>query len=93
VPMVGWPAKGISAAEVKISIFRSVGAVPICGRWRKTVSERLNSAEMACFCDCVRDSDSDAGTWTMATGFPAYRVLVNTSRVVNESCILTCWLR
>lgn len=49
--MVGWPAKGTSAMEVKMSIFSSLlVVVPSVGRCKKTISERLNSEAMDCFC-------------------------------------------
>ena len=70
MPMVGWPANGTSAWWVKMSIFLSVGAVPSSGRCRKTISERLNSEAIDCFCAFVRLGEMEAGTWTMATGFP-----------------------
>lgn len=66
---MGWPAKGTSAFEVKMSIFRKVEDGDE-GRSRKTISERLNSEAMDCFCICVRGGLRVAGTCIMATGFP-----------------------
>jgi len=40
------------------------------GRWRKTISERLNSEAMDCFWVCVSAGEMVAGTWIMATGLP-----------------------
>lgn len=59
----------------------------------KTISERLNSIAMDCFCACVSWDLNPEGTWTIAKGFPAYGVLVKTSRVVNLSSIraVVCW--
>ena len=83
--MVGWPAKGISAMLVKMSMEMVVEGVD-CS-CRKTISERLNSLAMDCFWDWVRVVDSSAGTRIMATGLPAYRVEVKTSRVVKDNFI------
>lgn len=77
---MGWPAKGTSAREVKISMVREGEVVPSAGRCRKTISERLNSADMCSFWACVRGVPE--GTWITARGLPAYRVEVKTSRVV-----------
>lgn len=66
---MGWPAKGTSAWEVKMSMCRS-GEVGSVGRCRKTISERLNSEAIDCFCVCVRVFLADAGTGMIATGFP-----------------------
>lgn len=57
--MVGWPANGTSACAVKISIFSELasgvgkGEVDAGGRCKNTISERLNSEAIACFCSCV----------------------------------------
>lgn len=56
--------------------------------WRKTVSERLNSAAMACFWASVRATFKDRGTLTTARGFPCRGVVVKTSRMEYESFIL-----
>lgn len=69
MPIVGWPAKGISAREVKMSIFLSDGLSP-SGRWRNTVSDKLNSEAMDCFWVWVRDVDRVDGTRIMARGLP-----------------------
>ena len=68
MPMVGWPANGTSASEVKMSMWRSVEGE--AGSCRKTISERLNSEAMDCFCCWVSESLASAGTEMMATGFP-----------------------
>lgn len=70
MPMVGWPAKGISAREVKMSIFLSDGLVPSSGRWRNTVSDKLNSEAMDCFWVWVREIDRVEGTRIMARELP-----------------------
>ena len=87
MPMVGWPAKGISATEVKISIGIIVGSSGLEG-WRKTVSERLNSLAMACFWVWVRVGEVEEGMRTIARGLPVYLVEVNTSRVRKVKAIL-----
>ena len=61
MPIVGWPAKGISATEVKMSIGTVVGSSE-AGEWRKTVSERLNSLAMACFRAWVKRGEGEEGT-------------------------------
>lgn len=83
--MVGWPANGISALEVKISIWTWLELAG--GSWRNTTSDRLNSDAIRCFCSWVRDGREVWGTGMMASGFPSYLVLVKTSTVVNESFI------
>lgn len=48
VPMVGCPAKGISAWEVNMSI--STCEESVGGSCKNTVSDRLNSDATRCFC-------------------------------------------
>jgi len=80
---VGWPANGNSSSGVKMSICHSDGE-DVADSWRNTVSERLNSLAMSCFCVCVMEFLRDEGICTIASGLPVKGVLVKTSRVVNE---------
>src|SRR6185312_13905205 len=79
VPILGWPANGISARGVKMRTC-AVCAAALGGR-TNVVSARLNSAATACIC---RD-DSSAASTTTARGLPPNCRSVNTSTVMNFS--------
>lgn len=86
MPIVGCPAKGISALDVKISTTNSFGfASGDTGRWRKTTSERLNSLAIRSFWTWERVVR--VGGRITARALPRYRVRVKTSRFVNGICI------
>ena len=79
VPMVGWPANGISRAGVKIRTRASQsGRV---GGSRNVVSEQFISRAMA----CISASESPAASNTTASGFPPKTRSVNTSTWTNRS--------
>src|SRR5579863_511034 len=74
-PTVGWPANGSSRLGVKILTRALLTA--FLGSNTNTVSDRLNSAAIA----CMRASSSPCASKTTASGLPASGVSVNTSRV------------
>ena len=83
--MVGWPAKGISSAVVKMSIVREDGDDLLVG-WMKMVSERLNSRAISCFCSWVMgEEEGESGRKTTPKGLPEYGWVVKTSRVAKRS--------
>lgn len=51
-PMTGWPAKGSSAAVVKMLSRRSESR-PGTDGYKNTVSEKLNSRAIICLVSCV----------------------------------------
>ena len=64
-PIVGWPAKGISAVGKKM---RTLAVLAASAAVRtKIVSDRLNSRAMVCICSVV----SPSACSTMASGLPA----------------------
>jgi transcription antitermination factor NusA-like protein len=81
VPTVGWPAKGSSRAGVKILTLAVL--IGFRGSKTNTVSERLNSAAIA----CMRASSSPTESSTTASGLPASGVSVNTSTVKKRRVI------
>ena len=75
VPIVGCPAKGSSAAGVKM---RSAAVLTGSrGAEQKTVSDKLNSRAIFCIAASSRPSESS----TTASGLPASLVSVKTSRM------------
>ena len=77
VPTVGCPANGNSAAGVKM---RSLArCAEFSGGSTNTVSGRLNSRAIACMASLLKPS----GSSTTASGLPAKRVSVKTSRCGN----------
>src|SRR5712692_1955027 len=81
VPTVGWPANGSSRAGVKMRTRARWLASP--GGRTKTVSGWLNSRAIA----CIDASSMPSPSSTTASGLPAKRRSVNTSRVANRRCI------
>ena len=72
---MGWPAKGISALGMNISMVNSLVRLSSEAgegeaRWRKMISERLNSAAIFCFLVCVRRASEGAETEMTARGLP-----------------------
>jgi hypothetical protein len=68
---VGWPANGNSRFGVKI-LTRAV-LIAFLGSKTNTVSDKLNSAAIA----CMRASSSPEASSTTASGLPASAVSVN----------------
>ena len=81
VPTVGWPAKGSSRAGVKILMLAVL--IGFRGSNTNTVSERLNSAAIA----CMWASSSPSLSSTTASGLPASPVSVKTSSVKKRRVI------
>ena len=80
-PTVGWPANGNSRLGVKI-LTRAL-LMALLGSKTNTVSDRLNSAAIA----CMRASSRPSASRTTASGLPASAVSVKTSSVETRRVI------
>ena len=74
MPMVGWPANGISLPGVKMRTLNRASARS--GGNRNTVSDRLNSRAIF----CMRPSSNPRASGKTASWLPASLVWVKTSR-------------